>query len=77
MNHLKALRQKAGLSLDGLASDAGMSKSNLWALEQDGANPRLKTAYVLAAILGVQVMDIWPSDVEIVEVTTVTRRVLK
>lgn len=77
MNHLKALRQKAGLSLEGLASAAEMSKSNLWALEQEGANPRLKTAYVIAALLQVPVMDIWPSDVEIIEVTTVTRRLLK
>jgi DNA-binding XRE family transcriptional regulator len=74
-NRLKELREKAGLSLQGLADGLGCSKTNIWELEKATANPTLKTAYSIAAVLDVQVTDIWPAQVQVVEETIVVRRI--
>jgi len=47
-NHLKELRQKAGMSLQDLADCIGMSKQHVHQLEMVTANPTIKTAYSIA-----------------------------
>jgi DNA-binding XRE family transcriptional regulator len=74
-NHLKELREKAGLSLQGLADCLGCSKTNIWELEKATANPTLKTAYSIAAVLDVPVIDIWTPQVQVVEETITVRRI--
>lgn len=73
-NNLKAHREKAGLSLQGLADCLGCSKTNIWELEKTTANPTLKTAYSIAAVLDVPVTDIWPPQIQVVEETITVRR---
>lgn len=46
----------------------------MWTLEKATSNPTLKTAYTIAKVLGVEVTDIWPNTVEIVEETITVRR---
>lgn len=74
-NHLKELREKAGLSLQNLADCIGCSKQNIWELEKATANPTLKTAYSIAAVLDVAVIDIWEPQVQVVEETITVRRI--
>lgn len=73
-NNLKAHRQKAGLSLQGLADCLGCSRTNIWEQEKATANPTLKTAYSIAAVLDVPVTDIWPPQIQVVEETITVRR---
>lgn len=53
-----ALRKKLGLSFDGLAQYAGVSKGTLVQIEQGGANPSISTLCRLAGALGVSVADL-------------------
>lgn len=53
-----ALRRKLGLSFDGLAQCAGVSKGTLVQIEQGGANPSISTLCRLAGALGVSVADL-------------------
>mgnify|MGYP000057572746 CR=1 FL=1 len=76
MSNLKALRTKANLSLQDLGDMCGKSKASIHELEKDGANPTMKTAYMLAKVLGVSVYEIWPDNTEIVEEIITIRRVV-
>ncbi len=76
-NNLKELREKRGYSLQELGDMCGLSKAQLWQLEKPTANPTLKTAYAIAKILGVDITDIWPNTIKIVEEITVVRRVMR
>jgi DNA-binding XRE family transcriptional regulator len=73
-NNLKEFRVKAGMSMQGLADCLGCSKTNICALEKPNANPTLKTAYSIAAVLNVPVTDIWEPRIEVVEETITVRR---
>jgi DNA-binding XRE family transcriptional regulator len=75
-NNLKSIREKCGYSLQELGDMCGRSKGLMWELEKPSANPTLKTAYALSRVLGVEVTDIWPNTVEIVEETITVRRVV-
>lgn len=46
-------RQKAGLSLSALASEAGLAKSTLSQLESGQGNPSIETIWSIANVLGV------------------------
>ena len=72
-NNLKQLRVEAELSLQGLGDLCDRSKAQLHELEKDTANPTLKTAYSIALVLGKDVTEIWPNDLEFEEV--VIRRI--
>jgi putative transcriptional regulator len=74
-NHLKELRQKASMSLQDLADCIGMSKQHVHQLEMVTANPTIKTAYSIAAVLDVPVTDIWTPQVQVVEETITVRRI--
>ena len=73
--NLKKFRTDAGLSLQELGDMCGTSKGHMHELESDKANPRLLTAYGVAAVLEEEVTDIWPNTVTIVEETITVRRV--
>lgn len=75
-NNLKTLREKSKYSLQELGDVCGRSKAHIWELEKPSANPTLKTAYALSKVLGVEVTDIWPNTVEIIEETITVRRVV-
>jgi transcriptional regulator with XRE-family HTH domain len=49
-NQLRTLRTQAGLSLDQLATRAGLSKAYLWELEKDEAGEKKPSADVLLRI---------------------------
>jgi transcriptional regulator with XRE-family HTH domain len=53
---LKTMRKGAKLSLDAASAKAGCTKSHLWTLEQDGAEPGLRLAYRLAEAYGVPLL---------------------
>ena len=74
-NNLKELRQNAGLSLYALGHLCGVSRQRIFQLEASNSNPRLRTAYKIAVILGVDVEKIWPNDTEFEEETITVRRV--
>ncbi|MHB8341665.1 MAG: helix-turn-helix transcriptional regulator [Mycobacteriales bacterium] len=64
---LRRLRLAAGLSQEGLAYAAGLSRNHVQLLERGvgGApNPRLRTLYALADALGCKVIDLLPSDAQ-------------
>jgi DNA-binding XRE family transcriptional regulator len=73
-NKLKDVREASKLSLQDLADCVGCSKTSIWELEKTTANPTLKTAYKIAAVLGVTVEDIWPPQIRVVEETITVRR---
>lgn len=75
MNHLKKLRKEADLTIQGLATKCGVSKSYAWELENDNCNPSITMAYRFGAVLGKTVYEIWPDKTKIVE--EITRRVEK
>lgn len=53
---LRAQRGAKGLSLDGLAKQAGLSKSYLWELEnREGTKPSVEKLQAVAAVLDVDV----------------------
>ena len=74
-NYLKEIRTRRNMTLEGLAELCGKGKGAIWELEQQKTEPRLKTAYAIAKVLGVEVHEIWPNEVRIVEETLVVRRV--
>ncbi len=58
-DYLRELRQAQGLSLDDLASTAGISRTYLWKLERKpSVNPSLNRLRKLAAALGTTVGDL-------------------
>ena len=60
-NNLKEVRKKIGLTLEDLANLCGVSKSQLHDLEQqDGAEPRITTAYSISAATGSSIHYLWP-----------------
>ena len=74
-NNLKTLRTQAGFSLEELGKlCGGKGRGQIHQLEKHSANPQLLTAYVIARVLNVDVTDIWPNDIEIVEETMTVRR---
>jgi DNA-binding XRE family transcriptional regulator len=61
-NHLREVREKAGLSRGGLARRADLSNESIERLEGKGdPTPTLSTARKIASALGVSVEDIWPT----------------
>ena len=74
-NNLKEMRTSKKLTYEELGAMCGKSKSAMWELEQQRAEPRLNTAYAIAKVLGVEVHDIWPNEVQIIEETITVRRV--
>lgn len=50
---LRNMRKQAKLSLDAAAVQIGCSKSHLWDLEHDKAEPGLRLAYRIASAYGV------------------------
>jgi DNA-binding XRE family transcriptional regulator len=73
---LKAIRIKNNLTHEQLGKMCGKGKAAMWELEQQTAEPKLRTAYVVAKVLGVEVEEIWPNDVQIIEETIMIRRVV-
>lgn len=61
-NRIRTHRQKAGLSLTGLAAAAGIGKGTLSELEHGQRNPTLETLYALAGVLGVPLAGFVSSD---------------
>ena len=55
---LAALRQSAGLSLDALARQSGVSKSMLSQIERNKTNPTVGVVWRLAQALGVEVAEL-------------------
>jgi transcriptional regulator with XRE-family HTH domain len=53
--NVRRIREAAGLSLSDLARQAGLSKSVLWAIENETKDPRLSTISRIAYTLGVSV----------------------
>ncbi len=77
-NNLRDIRTREDMSMAALAESVGTNISLIQTLEkQKGAAPRLDMAYAIAAVLGVEVSDIWPDDTEIIERTIVIKRVKK
>ena len=75
-NNLKIIRNELGLSLEKLGDMCGMSKSHIYQLEKSNSSPTLKTAYLISAVVGKTVYQIWPDTTEIVEETITVRRVI-
>lgn len=62
---LRAQRGAKGLSLDGLARQAGLSKSYLWELEnREGTKPSVEKLQAVAAVLDVDVAFFLDDSVE-------------
>lgn len=77
MNNLKKMREEKGFSLQALADICGTSKQRIYELEKPDSNPTLKTAYSIAVVFDVDVTEIWPDEIEIIEETITIRRVKK
>ena len=63
--NLRAAREQASLTQEGLAFAANLSRNQIQLLERGSngaANPRLKTLYAIAGALGVAVVDLLPQD---------------
>lgn len=58
-NRVRLVRMKRGLTLKELAAASGVPVSTLADIEQ-GAEPRVYTAILLARALGVKVEQLWP-----------------
>jgi len=76
MNNLRKLREGAKLSMQQLANLVGISKSQVFCWEESTANPTLRNAYKVAAVLNVSVYEIWPPSIKIVEHTITVRKVV-
>ncbi len=62
MNHLKQLREAAGLTQFELAVKAGLNLSAITQIESGRRrSPRIDTCRAIAVALGVTVDDIWPT----------------
>lgn len=55
---LKEEREKRGLSLNGLAQDAGLSRQTISYVEQEVQNPTLDTLLRITSVLGVKLEDL-------------------
>lgn len=57
--HLRRLRKDKGMTMEGLAQAAGISKSYVWELENRPAQrPSAQVLHSLATVLGVTVQDL-------------------
>lgn len=56
---LKTYRQLKGLTQEQLSSRSGISQNSISSMESGLYNPSIKTALILAAVLDVNVNDIW------------------
>ncbi len=61
-NRIRTHRQRAGLTLTGLATAAGIGKGTLSELEHGQRNPTLETLYAVAGVLGVPLAGFVSSD---------------
>ena len=62
-NNLKRFRKEAGLTIQQLGDKAGVSKSQICDLQNDEANPTIRTAAKIAKALGIdraEIFIIWP-----------------
>ena len=50
---LRSIRKSAKMSIEKACREIGCSKSYLWELEHDGAEPGLRMAYKIASVYGV------------------------
>ena len=75
-NNLHKLLIARGYSLQEFAHMCGLSKNHIWQLGKSLANPTLRTAYIISKVLGVELEEIWPNTVEVVEETITVRRVV-
>jgi transcriptional regulator with XRE-family HTH domain len=61
MSNLKKIRSRQGLSQAALAMASGVSLSSVQKLEQSGGTPRLDLAARLARVLGVPILQLFPT----------------
>jgi len=76
-NNLKKFRNEVNITLQEFADMYGGTKANCWNLEENRSNPTLLTAYAIAKILNKTVYEIWPDETEVIEETTIVRRIKK
>ena len=50
---LRSMRKASKMSLEKACAEIGCSKSYLWELEHDSAEPGLRMAYLIASVYGV------------------------
>ena len=74
-NNLKEFRKERNLTMQELADAAGTCKSYICELQGKDKSPSLKLAYAISKVFDVNVYDIWPNEIEVVEETVVIRRV--
>ncbi len=65
-NNLKKLREGAGASIGCLAQRCNMAKSAIHGIE-NGATPRLDSAYAIAGALNATVYEVFPDETEFEE----------
>ncbi|MGA7282522.1 MAG: helix-turn-helix transcriptional regulator [Acidimicrobiia bacterium] len=70
MSRLRAMRNRAGLTQADLAAIAGVSRQLVGAVEAGNHLPRVDSAIALAAALGVDVVWLFPTSSDAVDVTT-------
>lgn len=58
-NNIKQLRKQAGLRQEDMASQLGVSRQTIIAIENDKYNPTLELAMKIARLLGLKVEDIF------------------
>jgi putative transcriptional regulator len=58
-SNLKKLRKEAGLTMKELADLASIALSQAHRLEGGKANPTIRTAFRVAKVLNVSIVDIW------------------
>lgn len=76
-NKLKELRESQGISVRDLSERSNVPQGFIKQMESDDGNVSLKEAYAISAVLGCNVYDIWPFNLD-VEVKHVTiRQVIK
>jgi DNA-binding XRE family transcriptional regulator len=60
---LRVYRQALGFSQEEAASQAGITREALGALERGQAQPRVSTATALSRVLGASIEDLFPAQV--------------
>ncbi len=63
-NNVRAIRQDKNLTLEQLAKLAGTSKSYIWDLETNEANPSIKLVYRISNALDSTIGEVFPDDQE-------------
>lgn len=58
-SNLKEYREESGLTMQELADLAGTCKSQIHAMEQDGTNPTLESAFAVSDALDVKITELW------------------